>query len=67
MATYTINIDEKTDTGRNLVAFLRSMKDVVSFTDIKKRTGLDEAFEDKKEGRVFDAKDAADLIDKCLA
>jgi hypothetical protein len=67
MATYTININERTKAGKNLVAFLRSLKGVVSFRNDKTMPALDEALEDKKNGKTFRASNAKELIDKCLS
>jgi hypothetical protein len=61
MATYTIRINEKTKSGKNLAAFLRSSKDVLSF-ESKKDPDLEEALEDAREGRVFEVSSGADLI-----
>ena len=66
MGTYTININERTKTGKNLVAFQRSLKGVVSFKSDKAMTALEEASEDKKNGRIFQARNATDLIDQSL-
>lgn len=66
MATYNITINEKTRSGKKLVALLESLSEVVAFTEVKKKKGIDEALDDIKNGRVFEAEDAKDLIDKCL-
>ncbi len=65
MAVYTIKINEKTKSGKNLAAFLRSSKDVLSF-ESKRDPDLEEALEDVRKGRIFEAKDADDLIRQCL-
>lgn len=64
MATYTITINERTKAGKNLVAFLSSLKDVVSIDS--KISGIEESIEDIKHGRVYKAKNATDLIKQCL-
>lgn len=64
MATYTITVNERTKTGKNLVAFLSTLSDIVTIKPA--RTGIDEALEDVKHGRVSKAKDAADLLNQCL-
>lgn len=66
MATYNITINEKTRAGKKLVALLESLSEVVSFTEVKPKKGMNEAFEDIKNGRIFEADNAKDLIDKCL-
>ncbi|MEN8121371.1 MAG: hypothetical protein ABFS35_13545 [Bacteroidota bacterium] len=63
MATYTITINERTATGKNLVAFLRSLKNVVS---ISKIAAIDESLADVRNGKTYKAKNAKDLIEKCL-
>lgn len=67
MATYTITINEKTKAGKKLVALLESLNEVISISKIRKSKGLDEALEDVKHGRVFEAENAKDLINKCLS
>ncbi|MGE4587568.1 MAG: hypothetical protein AB7D05_09520 [Mangrovibacterium sp.] len=66
MATYTIKINEKTKEGKRLAAMLGKSKAVTVFSHDKKRPGLEEALEDVRQGRVFRAKDADDLIRQCL-
>ena len=66
MATYTIKINEKTKEGKRLAAMLGKSKAVTVFSHDKKRPGLEEALEDVRQGRVFHAKDADDLIRQCL-
>jgi malonyl CoA-acyl carrier protein transacylase len=67
MATYTITINEKTRAGKKLVALLESLNEVVSFSEVRKNKGLDEALEDVKHNRVYEAENAKDLINKCLS
>ncbi len=67
MATYTIPINERTKAGKYLVAFLGSLKGVVSFSAVKESTALDEALTDVKKGKTFEAKNTDDLLTKCLA
>jgi len=67
MATYNITINEKTKAGKKLVALLKSLSEVVSFSKVSKTTAVDEAFEDVENGRIFEADNAADLINKCLS
>ncbi len=67
MATYTIKINERTKEGKRLAAMLGKSKAVTMFTH-RRRTyaGLEEALKDVREGRVFEVKDADDLIRQCL-
>lgn len=66
MATYNITINEKTRAGKKLVALLESLSEVVSFTEVKQNKGMNESLNDLKNGRIFKAENAKDLIDKCL-
>lgn len=66
MATYTITINEKSRAGKKLVALLESLSEVVAFTEVRRVKSLNEALDDVKNGRVFEAENAKDLIDKCL-
>ncbi|MGC9331983.1 MAG: hypothetical protein ACP5DZ_08945 [Bacteroidales bacterium] len=63
MATYTVNINERTKTGKNLVILLRSLKGIVK---IEKGNALDESILEAKNGEVHTAKNAKDLVKKCL-
>lgn len=65
MAKYTITINERTNAGKHLLALMKSLDDVVSFEG-NQRSGLDKALEDIREGRIHVAKNADDLIKKCL-
>lgn len=67
MATYAITINERTKEGRQLAAALAKSKAVVSFSGGKRLSGLTEALDDLRKGRVFEAKDGADLVRKCLS
>lgn len=67
MATYTIKINENTKAGKSLVTFLKSIKEVVSISEIKSSPAIEEALEDVKSGNTFSAKDSTDLLNQCLA
>jgi hypothetical protein len=58
MATYTVTINERTNTGKGILTLLQSLKDVVTI----KPTSIDESLEDIKFGRVHFARKAKDLI-----
>jgi hypothetical protein len=66
MATYTITINEKSRAGKKLVALLESLSEVIAFTEVRKEKSLNEALEDVRNGRVFKAENAKDLIDKII-
>ena len=61
MTTYTITINEQTMAGKGVLSILKSLKDIVFI----KRSGINESLLDIKAGRVYDAKNAKDLISKC--
>lgn len=63
MATYTIHINERTKTGKNLIELLKSLKDVVT---ISSANGIEESLHDLRTGKVHTAKDANNLIKDCL-
>lgn len=63
MATYTININEHSEAGKNLVKLLKSLKEVVS---ISSASGIEESLQDLRSGKVYKAKNAEDLVKECL-
>jgi len=67
MATYTIKINEKTKAGKSLVAFLKSLKDVVSIEKVENSQAINEALEDKDKGNIFTASNSEDLLNQCLS
>ena len=64
MATYTININERTQAGKSLYLYLNSLG-VISerLTTSRRRSGIDEALEDVRKGRVYKA-DSVDAMFK---
>jgi hypothetical protein len=65
MATYTITISDSSKKGKSLIDFLKTIEGI-EIRKEKSNNALDEALEDIKEGRVFKAKDATDLINSCI-
>ena len=69
MATLTLNYDGRNKTARSIVEILRTL-DFFSITETpaksKFKSGIDMAYEDVAAGRVYHAKDGADLIRQCL-
>ena len=63
MATYTININEKSQTGKKLVDFLKSLSGVVSIKP-QKINSLDEAIEEMETGKITKCKDYNDYLKK---
>lgn len=64
MATITLNYDVR---NKNINTLLSVIMDLGA-VQVKKtrKTGLDEAIEDVKKGRIHHAKNSKDLIAKCL-
>lgn len=60
MATITLKYDARNPIARKTIDYVLSL----GLFEIK--TGLDEAIDDVKKGRVYTAKNAKDLINKCL-
>lgn len=61
MATYIININERTTFGKQLLLFLSGIGVIV---EPKKKGSLDEAIEDYKTGRTTKCKDFEDYLKK---
>ena len=66
MATYTITINERTNAGRQLLNYLLGLGLVKDRVTTRKKTGLEEAEEDIREGRVYTASSAADLFNQLM-
>ena len=60
MTTITLDYDARNPIARKTIEY------VLSLGLFKKKTGLDEALEDVKAGRIYEAKDAEDVIAQCL-
>ena len=57
-------------TDDSLMPMLRKLFNAIDGVEIekkRKKTGIELAFEDVEAGRVYSAKDGADLISKCLS
>ncbi|MDO5341320.1 MAG: hypothetical protein Q4F69_02550 [Bacteroidia bacterium] len=66
MATYTVTINERTCSGRELVMRLSNMPEIKfeKMTAKKRKSGLDEALEDVRAGRVTEYESVDDLFEK---
>jgi len=60
MATITLNYDARNPIARKTIEY------ILSLGVFKRKTGLDEALDDVKKGKIYEAKDADDLIAQCL-
>jgi hypothetical protein len=65
MAKYSLKINEHTEKGRLLIDFLKTLEGV-EIRKEKNNQALNESLKDVKEGRIYKAKDANDLINSCL-
>ena len=64
MATVTINYDAH---NKNITTLLEVIMNLGAIpVDKTYKTGIDEALEDVKKGRIYVATDAKSLIDQCL-
>jgi 5S rRNA maturation endonuclease (ribonuclease M5) len=66
MTTYTITINERTNSGKKLMEYLKSIEGIKVEKAKTKNLALDEAIDDIKNGRTYTAKNADDLIKSCL-
>ncbi len=66
MATYTVTINERTNAGRQLLNYLLGLGLIKDKVTERKRTGLEEAEEDIRNGRVYTASGAADLFNQLM-
>jgi hypothetical protein len=64
MTTVTLRYDAR---NKNISTLLDVIKNLGAVSvEMPRKTGLDEAIEDIKKGRVYTAKNAKDLIAQCL-
>ena len=66
MATYTININEKTEIGKGLVALLKKLGYIKPEKSTLTRPAIDESLADIKAGMVHTYKDTDDFFEKIL-
>ena len=66
MATYTVTINERTNAGRQLLKYLLGLGLIKDRVSVRKKTGLEEAEEDIRAGRVYTASSAADLFNQLM-
>jgi len=63
MATYAVNINERTQAGKSLFLYLNSLGVISERLTQRRRTGIDEALDDVRNGRVYQA-DSVDAMFK---
>ncbi|MDR0834419.1 MAG: hypothetical protein LBN93_09615 [Candidatus Symbiothrix sp.] len=63
MTTITLQYDARNSIAQKTIEYILSLG---LFTKTSPITGLDEAIDDVKKGRVYPAKNSTDLINQCL-
>ena len=63
MATYAVNINERTQAGKSLFIYLNSLGVITERLTQRRRPGIDEALDDVRNGRVYHA-DSVDAMFK---
>ena len=63
MATYAVNINERTQAGKSLFIYLNSLGVITERLTKRRRRGIDEALDDVRNGRVYHA-DSVDAMFK---
>jgi hypothetical protein len=63
MATYAVNINERTQAGKSLFIYLNSLGVITERLTQRRRRGIDEALDDVRNGRVYHA-DSVDAMFK---
>ena len=66
MATYTVTINERTNAGRQLLNYLLGLGLIKDRVATREKTGIEEAEEDIREGRVYTASSASDLFNQLM-
>ena len=66
MATYAVNINERTQAGKSLFAYLNSLGVISGRLKQPRRSGIDEALDDIRNGRVYHAKSVDDMFKQIL-
>jgi len=64
MATLTINYDARNKNITTLLGVIMNLG--ATSVNMTYKTGIEEALEDVKKGRIYAAKDAKSLISQCL-
>jgi len=64
MATLTINYDTRDENITRLLEVIMNLG--ATLVNTTHKTGIDEALEDVKNGRIYAAKNAESLINQCL-
>lgn len=64
MATYVININERTNTGKSLLGYLRSLGVIIEDETSKFNTTTKKAFQEAKQGKVTRYNSFNDLLNE---
>ena len=66
MATYAVNINERTQAGRSLFVYLNSLGVITERLPQRRRRGIDEALDDVRNGRVYQAESVDAMFKQIL-
>jgi len=66
MSAYAIQINERTLAGQSLLEYLTSLGVIIEQLKPRRKSGLDEALEDVKKGRVYHAANVDDMFTQIL-
>jgi hypothetical protein len=66
MATYAVNINERTQAGKSLYLYLSSLGVISERLVQRRRPAIDEALEDVRKGRVYKAESVDAMFKQIL-
>ncbi len=66
MATYAVNINERTQAGKSLYLYLNSLGAITGRLPQRRRPAIDEALDDVRKGRVYKADSVDDMFKQIL-
>jgi len=66
MATYAVSINERTQAGRSLFVYLNSLGVITKRLPQRRRRGIDEALDDVRNGRVYQAESVDAMFKQIL-
>ena len=66
MATYAVNINERTQAGKSLYLYLSSLGVISERLTQRRRPAIDEALEDARQGRVHKAESVDAMFKQIL-
>ena len=66
MATYAVNINERTQAGKSLYLYLQSLGVITERLNQRRRPAIDEALDDVYKGRVYKAENVDAMFKQIL-